>query len=49
MVMNLLHVRETRAKEIISKMINRKIITKIGNGKNTSYCIDSTYPYETMH
>ena len=39
-IMNLLQIKETRAKEIISKMIEKKVIVTIGSGKNTAYCIN---------
>jgi len=39
-MMNLLQIKETRAKEIISKMINKKVLVKIGTGRNTVYCIN---------
>jgi len=39
-MMNLLQIKETRAKEIISKMIDKKILVKIGTGRNTVYCIN---------
>jgi len=39
-MMNLLQIKETRAKEIISKMIDKKILVKIGTARNTVYCIN---------
>jgi len=39
-MMNLLQIKEARAKEIISKMVDKKILKKIGTGRNTVYRIN---------
>jgi len=40
-IMDLLQVKETRAKEIISKLIDKKILVKIGNGRSSAYSLNN--------